>query len=77
MRRHPREQAVMRRRARERATFWPNAPDRPLGIWRKRHPFAACAPSQHCTCCEIERQEHRRDVKRERVAGRREARDEC
>lgn len=40
------------------------------GTMRKRRPFDSCAPNQHCTCCEMERQDKRRTKRRERYGAR-------
>lgn len=45
------------------------------GRVRKSHPYGAHAPNQHCSICEIEREEKRRNKRRERYAGRRAERE--
>lgn len=39
------------------------------GTMRKRRPHDRCAPSAHCACCEMEREEHRLEKKRIRREG--------
>ena len=39
------------------------------GTMRKRRPYDRCAPNQHCACCEMEREENRLKIKRERREG--------
>ena len=39
------------------------------GTMRKRRPYDSCAPNQHCSCCEMEREEQRLNNKRIRREG--------
>lgn len=75
MKRFHEEIAVMKRRIRD-SKFYDFFEDRTKGFYRKRRPYDRCSPNQHCGCCEMERSWHKTKMKKARVQGKLDTKNE-